>query len=63
MNVMDVSETLAKTGTYGIADVEQSLEDALRVITSWPAWKIASMLDSDSELPKELLDKLFIDNT
>lgn len=64
MNMMDVPETLTKAGTYGIgiADVEQSLENALRVINSWPAWKIASMLDSDSELPQEILEKLFIDD-
>lgn len=61
---MDTVATLSKVSTYSAADIEQSLEDALRVINSWPAWKIASMLDSDSELPKELLDKFLVnDNT
>ena len=54
---MNRAAALPKTSTYSAADIEQSLEEALRVISSWPAWKIASMLDSDSELPKELLDK------
>lgn len=59
---MEVTATLSKASIYSTAQIEQSLEKALHTINSWPSWKISSMLNSDSELPQELLDKFFTDN-
>lgn len=56
---MEVRENLSEISIHSTADIEQSLEEALRVISSWPTWKIASMIDINSEFPRELLDKFF----
>lgn len=54
--------TSSKVCTYSKAYVDQSLKEALRVISSWPQWKIASMLDSDDDFLQESNEESLVAN-